>query len=185
MENEKQNTEVDQPTQDTERAQTEQESFTEPKILMEWITTAYRQTEKSKAWYIGMGLIVLIFVIYGLFSDAYGWIVSVTFLILAGTYYLTELRRVPTVKVTISDHGIRFGARFFPYNQIKSFWILNEEGVRNLHLSTFKGTVKEVSIILAEDVNIAKLRDYLLLQIPEEEGKKENFSDQLIRNLGL
>jgi len=157
----------------------------EPEVIMEWITTAYRQTEKSKAWYAMMGVLVLIFVIYGLFSDSYGWIVSITFLLLAGVYYLTEMKPVPTVKVTVSDHGIRFGGRYFTFNEIKSFWIITDEGVRNLHLSFYKGAQREVVIMIAPTANVAKLRDYLLQQIPEEEGKKDRFSDQLIRNLGL
>lgn len=157
----------------------------EPIVYMQWVTTAYRQTEKGKAWYAIMGLVVMVFVIYGLLSDAYGWIVSLTFLLLAGVYYMTELKRAPVVQVSISDHGVRFGSRYFPYGQLKSFWIISDEGIRNLHLSTYKGAQREVSIMLAENINIAKLRDFLLAQIPEEEGKKESFSDHLIRNIGL
>ena len=150
---------------------------------MEWSATAYRQTEKSRGWYAVMGLIVLIFVIYDLLTG--GWIVSVTFLILAGVYYYLETKRVPTVRVVISDHGVRFGPRYFLYNQIKSFWILHDGDVRHLNLNLHKGATRRIDIIIAPDINIGQLRDYLLLQIVEEEGKKEPFSDQLIRNIGL
>lgn len=155
------------------------------KIMMEWVTLAYRQTEKSFSWYAVMGLIVLVFVIYNLFADKYGWIVSITFLIMAGVYYLSELKKAPTVLVSISDHGVRFGARYFAYNEIKSFWIYTEENVRNLHLTLYKGGDRDIGIMIDDEINIAKLREYLLSQIPEEEGRKETFSDHLIRNLGL
>jgi len=164
---------------------TQDPSEVQSKVYMEWATLAYRQTEKSKAWYAVMGLIVIFFVIYGLFSDEYSWIVSITFIILAGAYYVSELKKAPIVRIGISDHGINFGSRYYPYNQIKSFWIITEEGVRNLHISFFKGTNRELAIMIDEGINIAKLREYLQLQITEEEGKKEGFSDSLIRNLGL
>jgi len=158
---------------------------TNPRIFQQWATLAYPQREKSKAWYFVMGLIVLGFVIYGLFIDQYGWIVSVTFLILAGVYYLSELKRAPAILISISDYGIRFGSRYFPYSQIKSFWIITEDDIRNLHISLYKGVNREISIMIDENINIAKLREYLQLQIPEEEGKKMSFSDHIIRNFGL
>ena len=155
----------------------------QPQVFMEWLTPAYRQTEKSKAWYVVMGLALLLFVIYDLMSG--GWVVSVTFLILAGVYYLNEAKPVPIVQVKVSDHGVRFGAQYFSYDQLKSFWILNNPEVRTLYVSTYKGVDRQIAIMLPEDLNIAKLREYLQLQITEEQGKKESFSDQLIRNLGL
>jgi hypothetical protein len=165
----------------SERGQTPQEK--DPRIFMEWLTLAYRQTEKSKGWYGFMGLIILLFIAYDLMTG--GWIVSVTFLILAGVYYLSESKRAPVVKVTISDHGIRFGAQYFQYDQLKSFWILNDPEARTLHLTAYKGVNRQISIMIPEDINIVKLREYLLLELSEEQGKKESFSDQLIRNLGL
>lgn len=162
------------------------QELVKPRIYMQWIAPAYRQTEKSKGWYILMGLIVLVFVIYGMLAgDSYGWIVSITFLILAGAYYLTELKPVPAIKVVVSQLGIKVGTRYFPYNQVKSFWILNEDNARHLNLILTKGAPRTTSIIVPEEVSIAQLREYLLLQIREEEGKEESFSEQLIRNLGL
>jgi hypothetical protein len=170
---------------DTETQQALQK-LVQPKVHMQWITPAYRQTEKSKGWYLIMGLIVLIFVIYGMFSgDSSGWIVSITFLVLAATYYLTEMKPAPAVKVQISQLGVTFGPRFIPYNQMKSFWLLNEQNARHLNLTLLKGASRNLSIIVPEEVNMARLREYLLRQIPEEEGREESFTDQLIRNLGL
>lgn len=163
--------------------QAETVTKSDPSIFTEWTTLAYRQTEKSKGWYGFMGLIVLLFIAYDLLTG--GWVVSITFLILAAVYYLSESKPAPVVKVTISDHGIRFGTQYFPYDQLKSFWILNDPEVRMLYLTSYKGVNRQISIMIPEEVNIIKLREYLLLELTEEQGKKESFSDQLIRNLGL
>jgi hypothetical protein len=155
----------------------------DPVVFVEWLTPAYRQTEKSKAWYAIMGIVLFLFILYDLMTG--GWVVSITFLILAGVYYMSESKRAPVVKVTISDHGIRFGAQYFQYDQLKSFWILSLPEEKILYLTTYKGVNRQIAILMPEEVNIAKLREYLQLQATEEQGKKESFSDQLIRNLGL
>lgn len=153
-----------------------------PKVFMNWQTPAYRRALKSKGWYLFMGLLLTLFIAYDLYTG--GYIVSITFLILAGVYYLSELKPVPVVTVVISELGVGFGPQFLGFDQLQSFWILNTD-IRSLHLKTHKGVIREVSIPIADEINIAALRDFLKLQIPEEEGKKESFSDQLIRNLGL
>lgn len=161
------------------------QDFSQPKIFVEWFSPAYRKTEKSLAWYVVMGLVVLVFVLYGLFVGEGGWVISITFLVLAGTYYLTEMKPAPILKVSITDHGIRYGSKAYQYSDIKSFWILNDQGVRSLHIRLYKGSIREESIMIPEELNISLMRDYLLLQLTEEEGRKEKVSDQLIRNLGL
>lgn len=153
------------------------------KIFLEWQTPAYRKAVKSKAWYLLMGLILAFFIAYDLFTG--GYIVSITFLLLAGVYYVMELKPVPVVKVVISEFGVTFGAQSFPYSLLKSFWILSDPGVRSLHIKTHKGVVREVVILIPDEVSIVQIREYLRLQLAEEEGKKESFSDELIRNLGL
>jgi|CXWL01.1.fsa_nt_gi hypothetical protein len=161
------------------------QDFALPKTFVEWFSPAYRKTEKGMAWYVLMGLVVLAFVLYGLLSGEGGWVISITFLVLAGAYYLSEMKPAPVLKVTISDHGIRYGTKTYQYSDIRSFWIINDEGVRSLHLRLYKGSIREVSIMIPEELNLSLMRDYLLLQLTEEVGRKENVSDKLIRNLGL
>lgn len=154
----------------------------EAKIFAQWQVTpsAY---QKSKAWYVFMALIVLLFVFYDLFTG--GWIMSVTFLLMAGVYYFLELKPSSVLRATVSDHGVSFGGKFYSYSEIKSFWLIQDNGLRSLHLKTLKGIQREIAIDVPQDLSMAKLRDYLLLNLPEEPGKKDSFSDQLIRNLGL
>jgi hypothetical protein len=150
---------------------------------MQWVTTAYRKTEKSMAWYVVMSLILLLFIAYDLFTG--GYIVSITFLILAGVYYMSEMKPVPMVEVVINELGIRFGRKFFHYDEIDSFWLLNEENARHLKLKLHQGAERRFDIIISDEINLAKLREYLRMHISEEQGKKEAFSDQVIRNLGF
>ncbi|MDF2378886.1 MAG: hypothetical protein P1V18_01515 [Candidatus Gracilibacteria bacterium] len=156
------------------------------KIFMDWVCPAYLQPEKGIGWYIMMGLIVLGFVIYGMMSTSgqYGWIVSITFLLMAGVYYLSQMTTPPIVKVEVTDHGIRFGAKFYNYGNIKSFWVIDNDDIKTLNFVTSKGSSR-ITILIPIEMNRAELKAYLVNFIVEEEGKEESFSDQLIRNLGL
>jgi len=161
-----------------------EEKVSQHQIFMEWVTPAYPMFEKSWGWYFLMMVIVLGFVAYDVWTG--GWIVSVTFLLMAAVYFISQLKPTPTlVKVQITDHGVRFGQRFYEYSQLKSFYLILDEDYKVLYLSVLKGLERRISILITEEVNTAILREYLLLQIREEVGKKESFSDQLIRNLGL
>lgn len=158
-------------------------SFSPPKIFLEWQTPAYLQAEKSKGWYLLMGLIVLLFVIYDVMTG--GYVVSMTFLLFAAVYYFLERNKAPIIKVAITDVGIRFGGQFFQYREIQSFWILSEDGLRTLHIKPISGINREIAIFIPDETPLSRVRELLKPQIAEEEGKKESFSDQLIRNLGL
>ncbi len=154
--------------------------------VIEWIAPPSPQTTKTLGWYIFMSLIVLFFVVYGLLSqDSYSWVISVTFLLMAGVYYFFESKPKGYLRLSISELGIFYASQFYAFNQIKSFWIINEPDHRALHFTTYKGALAELSILIPIEVDIAKVREYLKFQIPEEEGRRESFSDQLIRNLGL
>ena len=171
--------------ENTENKAATGQDFAQPKIFVEWMAPASQKTEKGLGWYVVMGMVVLAFVLYGLFSGEGGWIISITFLVLAGAFYLTELKPVPVLRVSVTESGIRYGAKSFQYSDIKSFWIINDEGLRSLHLKLYKGVPREISILIPQELNLSLLRDYLLLQLTEEEGRKESVSDQFIRNLGL
>lgn len=159
------------------------EDVISPKTFLAWQTPAYRKLEKTRAWYLLMILVVGIFIVYDLWTG--GYVVSVTFLILAAVYYLLESKPVPVIAVAITEMGLRYGTQFYAFSDLRSFWILSTVEPKTLHFYTQKGVAKELSVFLPSDINVAQVRDYLLLKLPEEEGKKESFTEELIRNLGL
>lgn len=96
-----------------------------------------------------------------------------------------ELKAAPSLNVKVMANGVKWGNRFYAYPQLKSFWILNEENSRHLHLTLKKGTPRHISIVVPDDMDMTTLREVLLVHMPEEEDREESFSEQLIRNLGL
>jgi hypothetical protein len=153
------------------------------KNVFEWQARAYPSYQKSKAWYAFMMFLILMLVLYDLWTG--GWIMSLTFLLLAGVYYFFELKPSPMFFVVVNDEGITFGKKPYLYQDLESFWMLQVEGLRSLVLKLRKGVPREVSIPIPLEMDLPKLRSYLLLHLTEETGKKEAFTDQVIRHFGL
>ena len=154
------------------------------RALMAWETPEYIHHDKDKRWYIIAGSVVLFFVLFGIFTGSLS--MAIAFLLLAGVYYIMQQQKPKQVHVIISEMGIHFGHRYYPYNLIESFWILyHPPQVTTLNIRLVKGVDRNISIELGEEVNPGDLRDYLLTQIPELEGKEESFTDALVRRLKL
>jgi hypothetical protein len=149
-----------------------------------WETPEYRHHEKDKRWYIVAGAILLFFVLIGVLTGSAS--MAVVFLLLGGVYYITQQQKPRDVHVIISELGIHFAHRFYPYNIIDSFWVLyNPPHVTTLNIKLTKGAMRIISIELADDLSPGDVRDYLLTQIPEREGQEEGIVDALSRKFKL
>jgi hypothetical protein len=82
-------------------------------------------------------------------------------------------RQIPqTVNIELDNRGIKFGGLFYPYKQIKYFWIVDNQRHRtlNFHTSAF---INNVLIIELEDQNPEEVRIYLKQYLPEHHETEE------------
>lgn len=154
------------------------------RAIFSWETPEYIHHEKDKRWFMIAGAVVLLFVLIGIFTGSAS--MAIAFILLGGVYYITQQQKPRNVNVIISEMGVHFGPRFYPYNTIQSFWILyNPPHLTTLNLRLNKGLVKIISIELTQGISPGDLRDYLLTQVPEQAGKEEGFVDALARKFKL
>ena len=78
--------------------------------------------------------------------------------------------------------GVRIGNLFFPYSQIKAFWIIYDHGIRTLNLRALNHWFGDV-VIQLDEIDPVEIRNFLVGQIPEWEGKREPVSETLLRIL--
>ena len=99
---------------------------------------------------------------------------------------LLEHQKKPKVnEVQISEYGIRFGKILIPFSNVKRFWIIhNPPFVDELHLLTGSRSNPEIVIQLV-GTDPVRLRQFLVTQAYEWEGKHLSFLDVLIRILRL
>jgi len=148
-----------------------------------WRAPEYTYREKSVDWFWGAGLIgaaiaiaaiVVGNVLFGIFAA----IATFTLLMYAA-------RKPRMVEVLIDHRGVKINRVFYPYNILTSFWIHNHgNAAKKLIIESERGVFPHVAVPIADDVDTEKLRDYLLVFLPEEEHP-ESLSEIVLEYLGF
>ena len=159
--------------------QAKSSKFAHEKALFEWNAPEYIHYEKDKNWFIIAGILAISLIFYGIIAGSP--FMSIAIAILAAVYYLQYQKKPRQMKIIISDLGVKVDDKFFPFSNMKSFWIIyNPPEVTTLHFRTLNRIMPEITLQLS-DADPAPIRNYLARQLPEEEGKTEGFTDMLVR----
>lgn len=153
------------------------------KALAAWIAPEFLRYQRTWLWYA-----VALLLDAGLLAFAYtsGSItMGLVFLVLPMVFALEQRRAPNGVEVVISSYGIKFGVKKIPYSEIKKFWIIHHPPhINELHILTSNRISPELTIPMM-NIDPVTLRNYLVTQISEWEGKKENSIDIIVRILKL
>ncbi len=151
--------------------------------VISWEAPEYFQHEKGWKWYLIAAILIVLLVIYGIFTNNLTLAIA---LVLASAVYMMVHAQAPQhVNVIVSRTGIKVGQREYPYQNIKFFWIIySPHKIKTLNLETNSRYLPDISIQLG-DQDPAQLRTFLLMHIREKEGKEENFVDLIMHILKL
>lgn len=153
-------------------------------ILLEWQTPEFVARARGKAWYLTAGLFLTGLVLYGIFSD--NLTMAIVFIMLAVIFLMTDKKTARIVKVIISDMGVTYMGRFYPYHHINSFWLVyHPPYVQVLYLKISNGRQFKIIRIELDGQRPQEVRTLLLKEVPEIEGAQEPTSDLLARILKL
>jgi sulfur relay (sulfurtransferase) DsrF/TusC family protein len=153
------------------------------KLLLQWKAPEFIIHQRGKKWFLIMGVITLLLVIYALATNSAT--MAIVFIVLAGVYYLTHNQDPKIIDIKITELGIYVGDTFYPYNMINAYWIIyNPPYVHSLNLRLSNKTFTKVVIQLDVQDPVA-VRKMLAKEIPEIEGEDESMSEILIRLLRL
>ena len=154
------------------------------KTLASWRIKEYIQYQRSQAWYIVIGIIALLLLVYAIWT--FNFLFAFIIILITIIIYMQTKGKPEKMTVNVVEDGIEVGDTFYPYNMINKFWIIYEPPeVKNLYLDV-KGTLRpEISIDLGR-VNPIKVRDALLVYLKEDlEKEDESGSDYLSRQLKI
>jgi len=153
------------------------------KVLISWNAPEYLQYEKGRRWYLVAGALAIIAVIISLLTD--NITMALAIIAFSGVYYYIQTHHPPKeINIRITELGIYLGDMFFPYSHIRAFWIIYRDGVKTLNLRVAKRFHSDV-VIQFDGQDPTPVRNYLVGQIPEWEGKEETVSEVLFRQLKL
>lgn len=152
-------------------------------VLFGWYAPEFLRYPKGWKWVTLALLIDFGFLTWAYLVDS--WAMMLVFVVLPVVYYLEQRVQPKSTEVLVSQYGIKFGIHQIPYSDMKGFWIFHEPPyVDELHIKTNRRMHPEITIpLMGMDPTI--LRQYLVTQIPEFEGKKRSLLDILIHLLRL
>lgn len=160
----------------------EQASNERPPVFA-WNAREYIQYHRGPKWYMVAGIVLAVTILLSLITN--NWSLAVAVIVFAGVYEYTQQQHPPKrVEIKITDMGIHVNHMFFAYSHIKLFWMHYEHGVKTLNLRVHKRIYSDV-VIQLEDQDPVPIREYLVGQIPEWEGKHERLGDVITRLLRL
>lgn len=152
-------------------------------VIISWVAPEYIQYHKEPRWYYAAGIIIFITLVISFLTD--NWTFALSIITLAAVYQYLHMYHPPRdIAIVITDMGIHVGQIFFPYSHIQSFWIIYNRGIRTLNLRVTNRFYADLTIQL-NDQNPVKVREYLVGQIVELEGKNESLGDVILRLLKL
>jgi hypothetical protein len=154
------------------------------RVLLGWRARSWKNHDKDRKWYIAAGVPVALLIVLMFINE--NWLGGVLFGLIGGAYYIFAHAEPDILDVSISELGVYYGQQFWQYQEIRQFWMIISDQVRTLHLETIgdRGHTDEVMIQL-EDVNPLDVREMLAKNVPEAEGRKEDFFHRLGRWLRI
>ena len=149
-------------------------------MTLSWTTTEFRHYPKNFGWYVSLVAIALLLIVFFVIEkDIFA---AVTMGILAVLVGLFSLQKPREITVELTDSGVNFGNIFFPYKQLKYFWIVNNQNHRTLNLEA-STVINHTIIIELLDGDDRPIRDFLLRHLQEHAQTRETFAQRVSHKL--
>lgn len=153
-------------------------------VLMQWTFPEFTEHTRSRGWYIGFLVILALLVLYSLLTSNYTFLM---FIVLLALIMVLRFRRPPLdVMFSIRDEGLEVGRRFYPWRELKDFWILyRPPEIKKLYVE-FKATARPSLDIALQAQNPLRIRQLLTEHLLENtEREEEPMTDQVTRYLKI
>lgn len=153
-------------------------------VLHEWTMQEYEQHDRHRRWYVFMGVVAALCILYALFTG--NFLFALVIILFAVILYLQSHQHPPQVLFQITEAGIVLGNRFYAYKEFEAFYIIYiPPEVKSLYLET-KSTTRPTLRIPLLDENPLSIRATLLQFLPEDTEKEEEpLSDKFAREWQL
>ncbi len=152
--------------------------------VLTWRAPEYQEHERGQRWIMTASVGAMIMIAWAIWSDTYTFAAVV--ILLAGLYFLTHRDKPKDVDISLTTSGILSENQFFPYTNMKEFWILYDpdSNLKTLNISLKSGLVRETTFQLGPQ-DPMEIRSFLSAHVNELEGRGETIIEKIIRILKL
>jgi len=161
-----------------------QENFDESSFindyLLSWEAPEFIYHEKSTLWYILAGVALLALIGGSIFMKE--WLAVAVFIILGIFIFRYAEVKPKNIEVGLTNIGVKIGEVFYPFNKLKSFWLVYEPPIKTLNLETTKRFSPLITIQL-ENSDPFLVKNILKEHLLEEPERTEDLIDKFSRFL--
>lgn len=138
---------------------------------VQWTASEFLAHQKNGNWYLILilGAFGVSVVVYFLTRDI---ISSISLLIFAILLAVVAARKPRTLTYHLGDHGLQVEQKFYPYQDFKSFSVINEGAINSIMLLPLKRFATGVTMYYAPD-DEQKILDVLSSELPYEERHQD------------
>lgn len=130
-----------------------------------WQALEYKYYEKSVGWYVALVSVFILLMAFFIIIESD--IFAAVCLGLICVLIIIFSRQVPQqVAIELTDRGIKFGNLFYPYKQIKYFWVVHNAHHQTVNLQT-SALINNTVILELDNQDPEAVRNFLLAYLPE------------------
>ena len=146
-----------------------------------WKAAEFRHYPKNMGWYVT--LISVSILVIAFFVVVEGDIFAAVSLGIVALIIIFFSGQTPqNVDIALSGKGVHFGTLFYPYKQLKFFWVVNNPKHRTLNFHT-SALINNMLILELEDQDAEKIRKHLIQFLPEHPETEETTLQKIMHKL--
>jgi len=150
------------------------------RIIYQWQIQEYEKYDRNKKWYLMMGLVGSLLLLYAIVTANY--VFALIVILFGMVLFLNDMQEPIKLPFTIVETGIVVGNKYYKFSELSNFWIIyNPPAVKNLYFSTSKLINHRIQIPLL-NYDPRPIREYLSKFLKEDlEQEEEPMSDRIAR----
>jgi hypothetical protein len=150
-------------------------------VHLEWDFPEYENQQVNRTWYIVGAIILAGLILYSVLTANFLFAII---LLLAVFVIIFQFFQVPReINVRIGEDGVIVDKKFYPYKDLKNFWIVYDPPAYKYLYLEFKSDIRGTYPVPLVDENPLKIREYLLNYVDEDIEKEEAGFDEAFSKL--
>ncbi len=141
------------------------------KTLAKWNFQEFTKYERSKKWYFWIFVLIAVCLIYSIV--AVNFLFAVIIIMATITFILINKREPEQITISITEDGLEVEERYFPYEEIKNFYIIYQPPEVKTLFINFKSVTRPRLPVPLENQNPLEIRK-ILNEYLEEDLEKED-----------
>jgi hypothetical protein len=151
-----------------------------------WSALEYEEKERSTDWFWALGVIVVTGAITAIIYNNYFFS---ALLILGGILLGVFAKKKPaTITYELNDKGFKVGSYFYPYENIKAFFVQEHSDTKNHKPTLFIKSMRVFMPIISIPIEngwVENIQNLMLEKNIKEEEMREHISDKIMDYFGF